>query len=308
MLLILTSSFDISTDLILDRLSDIPVFRFNIDLWSDYRWYIDRNGYKLTDPTGRQCEENAVRAVYLRKLLFNPPYIDVPAGGNEESWTRHQLEAVWKGIRDLAWHAGKLALVHPSTKGPWSKMRQMRVAARFFCVPDWVAHCNSGYVLPEPVVAKTFVPAPVGGGSILPVVETEQSRLSSRHPWFLQSKVRGAAWDVTVAWVNGRCFAYSLDRSLFEGPDCRPATYERELQWPPCELSRSEQDAIAGFMEETGYQFGRLDFLRSADGTLWFLELNPNGQFAWLDFNGENGLLDAIALEVRGLWERNKAT
>jgi len=47
-----------------------------------------------------------------------------------------------------------------------------------------------------------------------------------------------------------------------------------------------------------------MDFLR-ANGVLWFLELNPNGQFAWLDPAGENGLLDAVADEIRTVWKSN---
>jgi len=144
----------------------------------------------------------------------------------------------------------------------------------------------------------------VGGGAILPVIDVEPSRLSADFPWFLQSKV-DASHDITVVWVKGRCFAYALDRSLFDGPDCRMPTYMHDLPWPACRLSVYEEAAVAGFMQETGYEFGRLDFLRSSDGTLWFLELNPNGQFAWLDPNGENGLLDTIAFEIRKMWEND---
>ncbi len=43
-------------------------------------------------------------------------------------------------------------------------------------------------------------------------------------------------------------------------------------------------------MRETGHTFGRLDFLWDKEG-LWFLELNPNGQFAWLDVDGREGLI-----------------
>jgi hypothetical protein len=256
MLLVLTCSFDVTTDMVLDRLKDVPVFRFNIDLWNEHKWAVDDKNYVLSDPTGRQCSEKDVRAVYLRKLLFDPPFIDIPAGGSEESWSRQQLEALWMGIRDLAWHSGRLALVQPCVTGNWSKLRQMRVASKFFPVPSWVAHHNSGYRLAEPVVAKTFVPCPVGGGAILPVVDADQSKLSSDFPWFLQSKVCDASHDVTVVWVRGRCFAYELDRSLFDGPDCRMPTHVDDLQWPVCELTRKEEAAVTGFCGQKTAPFG----------------------------------------------------
>ena len=72
-------------------------------------------------------------------------------------------------------------------------------------------------------------------------------------------------------------------------------------------------------MDETGYRFGRFDFIRK-DGELWFLELNPNGQWAWLDEKNEHGLVsmvaDAIKAEDRahrespslqGPWQRPRA-
>jgi hypothetical protein len=60
-------------------------------------------------------------------------------------------------------------------------------------------------------------------------------------------------------------------------------------------------------MSETQLRFGRLDFLLKDDEML-FLELNPNGQFAWLDPEGNNGMLNALADEIRFVWKRSFAT
>lgn len=38
MLLILTCSMDLTTDLVMRHLDDVPVFRLNIDLWREYQW------------------------------------------------------------------------------------------------------------------------------------------------------------------------------------------------------------------------------------------------------------------------------
>lgn len=304
MLLVLTHSMDTTTDLVLDRLPDLPVFRFNIDLWREHEWDIRHDGFELRDPAGRVCRDRDVRAVYLRKLVFSPPFIDVPAGGSEEAWARQQLEQVWLGLRDLAWETGRLALVTPSVTGSWGKIRQMRVASTYFPVPDWSAYRGPLCGMNAPVVVKTFVPHPTGGGGLPDVREVDPARLSPEYPWFVQRKVAGATHDVTVAWVGGRVFAYELDRSLFDGDDCRLPTALQSLPWKACELSESELLAVEGFMGRTGLRFGRLDFLR-ADGLLWFLEVNPNGQFAWLDLDAKDGLLDAVAGEIRAVWECN---
>jgi hypothetical protein len=46
--------------------------------------------------------------------------------------------------------------------------------------------------------------------------------------------------------------------------------------------------------------FGRLYFLLD-DQQYWFCEVNPNGQFAWLDLKGKNGLLQAVVSEISPL-------
>jgi len=305
MLLVLTHSQDFTTDCVLDRLDDIDVFRFNMDLWKDYQWEVNQNTFTLSDPMNRICREEETHAVYLRKLFFNPPVIDLPAGGSEESWTRGEVEELWLGIRDLAMETGRLALIHPSPRGRWSKIRQMRVASRFFRVPDWSAYRADSCPLAGSIVAKSFGQRHLGEGSLLMVREVDGTKLSPKFPWLVQQRVP-ATHDVTVACVGREIFAYELSRDLFEGEDCRYPTTLQDLRWTPCSLTATETAAIQGFMEATGYTFGRLDFLRDADG-LWFLEINPNGQFAWLDPDGEHGLIDAVADAIRSVHRRHQS-
>jgi hypothetical protein len=47
-------------------------------------------------------------------------------------------------------------------------------------------------------------------------------------------------------------------------------------------------------MTTLGLKYGRLDFLKDENNRWWFLEVNANGQFAWLDLDGSRGLLDAV--------------
>ncbi len=301
MILILSWSGDETTDIIVDALHPVPVFRWNLDLWDQYEARISHEGFRIKDPAGRVADESNVMAVYLRKLFFNPCRIDVPAAGNAEAWKRAELEAIWLGMRDLAQEQGKLALVHPASTGRWGKIRQMRVAQEFFRVPDWWVIAGGRMDdVPSPVVAKTFTGTNIGGG-IMPVQEVHPSKLSTDYPWFLQRKMTPASHDVTVAWVNGELFAYQVDRSLFEGEDVRiPST-----TWEPLRLTQGETENITEFMKRTGYSFGRLDFLK-VDGELWFLEVNPNGQFAWLDLDRKSGLIHSVAEAIKRVWEKNR--
>ena len=301
MILLLTNSHDTTTDILMPHLTRrAEVFRFNIDLWRDYRWRITADGYEISDPTGRICREAEVGAVYERKVMFNPVCIDMPAQGCAESWLREEVFAIWAGIKDLAMGSGKLAVIHPSPSGVWYKMRQMRAAAKYFPVLPWEMLHGVSPSLGEHVVCKTNSGAPTGTGALFRVSKVDPGRLDTAWPWFLQ--VAGeqgdkAADEVTVAYIVGKLFAAEMCRSGLSQLDSRHTSSNGEADWRPCELSESEQTAIRSLMAETGFSFSRLDFLR-IDGVLHFLEFNVNGQFGWIDLHDHRGMMTAIVDEI----------
>lgn len=294
MILLLTNSHDITTDILMPYLTArAEVFRFNIDLWRDYTWSIQADGYTLSDPVGRVCRESEVGAVYERKVMFDPPAIDTPAGGCPEAWLREEVFRIWAGLKDLAMGSGKLALIHPSPSGNWYKMRQMRMAAKYFPVLPWEMLHG---VTPQPrgaVVAKTNGGQPMGDGRIFNVCAVNSTAVDTSFPWFLQ-QAGEAEEEVTVAYIEGRCFASAYSRKGMRGMDSRPLCTTGEIQWHPCELSPDEEQRLVAMMRETGLSFARLDFLR-IQCQLHFLEFNPNGQFAWIDIKDERGMLTCVA-------------
>lgn len=301
MLLILTNSHDATTSVVCRHLQEIPVFRFNLDLWRDYQFEAGPDGFRLVDPTGRSCDSTTLRAVYIRKPVFWDRITDP-----EEQWTRDTVERIYQEVAEWAEAEGKLSLIH-SGKGKWGKMRQMRTARRYFPVPDW--RVTTGLTptgVQEPAVVKTLIQSVIGGDRILFVREVPLGQLSPAFPWFVQEK-QNAEEDVTVVWLKGRVFAFALSRDAFTGEDCRAAGIAENAPWRFVILTAAEESAVHAFMGETGLSYGRLDFLR-CKGELVFLELNPNGQFAWLDLEDKHGLLTAVAEAIRADWIRNRVS
>jgi len=129
------------------------------------------------------------------------------------------------------------------------------------------------------------------------VREIDPSALDLDYPWFVQERIDGEE-EVTVVYIDGKTYAANAPRDSFGAADSRKSLMEQPRAWPRCELSQKEIRAIKGFMDETGYRFGRFDFIRK-DGELWFLELNPNGQWAWLDEKNEHGLVSMVADAIK---------
>ena len=295
MLFVFTCSQEGSFDLVCPFLHNLSVFRFNIDKPEEYAWDFSKQGFAITDlKANATIDSKSISSYYIRKPMYIEA-IDVPKDGCLENWRREEIDALFKDFYRECESKGLTVLVH-SRDNHYGKLRQMRIAENYFKVSNW--HIFHG-TLPSELtsgkwVAKSLTGTPIGKGKVFFVKEVDPTKLDLSYPWFLQKKIDGED-EVTVVYVNGQLFPYRYPRSaITSSDDVRMATIEDGSRWQPCKLTTAEESAIRGFMAETGYRFGRFDFIRK-DGELWFLELNPNGQWAWLDEKNEHGLISAIA-------------
>ena len=298
MIFICTCSQDGTTNYLLPCLKNEQTFRFNIDKREDYCWDFARHGFVISNvKTAESITSKTLSSFYLRKPMFIED-VDIPKGGCLENWCREEMEAVFRDLYSECEARNLTALVRGSST-KYGKLRQMLVAEKYFNVANW--HIFHG-ALPDELkhgkwVVKSLTGTPIGKGKMLFVKEVDPMKLDLSYPWFLQEKIVGED-EVTVVYVNGKIFAYRYPRSKINAcEDVRRGIFEdlSQYNWQLCELSSSEKSSIHGFMAETGYRFGRFDFIRKKNGELWFLELNPNGQWAWLDEHNKDGLISTIA-------------
>ena len=298
MIFIATCSQDTTTDIVLKEFNVADVLRFNIDKPENFAWDFHRAGFLITDKTiGSAITDKTLTSYYLRKPLYFDR-IDIPEFGCVESWVREETTELFKDFFRECQSRGLVALVRcPSNK--YGKLRQLIVANKYFRVAPW--HFFHGEV-PDELnhgrwVVKSMTATPIGKGKAFFVREVDPRTLDLGYPWFVQERIEGEE-EVTVVYINGRTYAANAPRDTFGGEDSRKAIFINPTPWPRCELSPEDERAIKGFMDETGYRFGRFDFIRK-NGELWFLELNPNGQWAWLDENNEHGLVSMVADTIK---------
>lgn len=300
MLLILTNSIDGTTDEIVRRIGADKVFRFNTDLWRDYQIYVDPDGFYLTDPTGRTCASGDVRSAYVRKPSFDDP-LTIPEGGCEEAWLRAQISYFVQELYNWCERHGLARLVEKGAQSRFGKFSQMWTASRHFSVPTWCFTRGAPAVADgHEYIVKPLTADFIGDYKFLFTTRAAPTELDPAYPWLIQQEV-SASHDVTVVYVRGQCFAFGLDRSSFSGVDWRKHINREDVAWKPWRLTESEEAAIRAFMEEARLDFGRLDFL-ACDQELQFLEVNPNGQWAWLDEDGEQGIFDAVINVLTNGW------
>ena len=306
MVFISTCSQDTTTNIVMKELGTTDVLRFNIDKPEDFTWDFHRNGFRIADKvSGREITDRTLTSFYLRKPMYFD-HIDIPKFGCVENWCREETTELFNDFFRECQSRGLTALVR-SQNNKYGKLRQLLVAQRHFRVASW--HFFHGE-LPEELkrgrwVVKSMTSTPIGQGKVFFVKEVDPHALDLRYPWFVQERIDGEE-EVTVVYIDGKTYAASAPRDSFGGEDSRKAILTHPQSWPRCSLSSEDERAIKGFMDETGYRFGRFDLIRK-DGELWFLELNPNGQWAWLDEENEQGLVTLVANAIKAEDRAHKA-
>lgn len=102
-------------------------------------------------------------------------------------------------------------------------------------------------------------------------------------------------FDVRVTIVGERIFAAAIDsqRDPAARVDWR-RTDDPNLRHHRIDLPAALEDVLRPFMRRLGLTFGAIDLVLTPDGEFVFLEINPNGQWLWLDDKLELGISDEV--------------
>lgn len=128
--------------------------------------------------------------------------------------------------------------------------------------------------------------------------ELESARLS---PAIYQALVPKLC-DVRVTIVGKKVFAAAIDSQSDPAAmtDWRHTT-NPELPHRRIDLPHVLADQLLLMMDVLGLTFAAIDLIHSTDGSFVFLEVNPSGQWLWLDDKLELGISAAVANWLAGI-------
>lgn len=298
--LLLTRSADSVSDVLVTKLGTEQVFRYNSDLWQEYKLRVTGQTIELENAAGRSVTDADVVKVYRRPSAPPAAFQSNPSWSDEERYIAQEVWTAWNDLVSLFWAAGKLVLVQPYASGRPGKLQQLRVASRYFTVTPFSFLINRADALRPGVesVAKSFT-FNYGANDGFYSRKVREDQLDPTCPWFLTDLIK-AHWDVTVAVVRDRLFAFALDRDAFleTAIDWRQAPEDHARGgWNPIDLPPSIASGIFAFMRDAGAHYARLDFLREGNNYV-FLEANFTGEWGWLDPEGHHGLREKILHEI----------
>jgi hypothetical protein len=298
---IYTNSHDATADLLVTQIGADRLFRFNFNMWGDYKIQLSDAGFEIHNPVGRRVTLDDVAKFYWRKPL-SEKQLDVNA--SVPARVNYIEEELWYMMREVANHLrslGRLVLVEPYADARCGKVLQSKLASRYFTVPRYkCVFGSSQWLRPgHRAVVKSLTSTRIDKESVFYTTAVDEGDLDPAVPWMIQELV-DAEKDVTVAVVRDKLFAFELDRSSFIGRtlDWREVATEHVTDnWLVHVLPQNIQESIFSLMSDLRLQYGRLDFLLK-EGVYSFLEVNPNGEWGWLDAEGEHGLLDKVVSEI----------
>jgi hypothetical protein len=298
--LIFTNSFDLTVDRLIRHIGPDQVFRFNFDLWRDYRISISAGDFSITNPVGREVRRSDVAKFYWRKPLskYRLEWTrDVPT---EVLYLEEEMLYAIREIKNLLWRDGKVVLIEPAAHQRVGKLVQMEIAEKYFQVPAYQFSYDPKrqYRTGKVRIVKSLSSERITDITFLWTTRVKENDLDPATPWLVQDLVE-ATLDVTTVFVRDKMFSFSLDRSAFvqQTVDWREVGPETTPFWKPHVMPQELENSIAAYMQDLNLHYGRLDFLLDGN-TYWFLEVNTNGEWDWLDPRGDGGLLTKMVEEL----------
>jgi glutathione synthase/RimK-type ligase-like ATP-grasp enzyme len=294
-ILIVTSRGDLTADWLLLELAErgIAFTRLNTE---DFPGRVCL-AWRLGQPPVLEFPSGALElapplAVWYRRPLPPERRGDIPP--DAARWAAHEAAAAlggtWRTL-DALW------VNHPDANAAASsKLGQLEAARRLgFDVPATLVSADADRVRAFAAEhAGGIVCKPVDGGD-LKVDGSERLFYTSRvtevsdlsdlgpEPYLFQELVH-KRYDVRVTVIGDEAFATRIDsqtdaRTRTDWRRMRSASLRHTAEPLPADVADRCRELLAGY----GLRFAAIDLARDEDGRYRFFEINPNGQWAWIE-------------------------
>ncbi len=290
MLLLITSSGDGTSDLIVSRLKD-KVFRLNFDQIFDFKIYQTPFFWEIENPAGIRINSKTVSNVFWWKAFnASPP--------KSENFLEDEAKYILRELYSSGLNNCQRKGNPPDFHNHLGKIKILNLASKYFDIPKTAFTLNRSSEDTVPInnrVAKSLSSSLFSGNKVLFTSDISSRIIDLNYPWFTQEKV-AAKFDMTCLVVDKELFSFTRSRENLNGLDWRSeqSLDLKKEDWKPLTLDDQTKKRIKSLNLDLNVTWGRHDFMIDNSGNFIFLEFNANGQWVFLDYSNKFGILDAV--------------
>lgn len=305
--LIVTNKRDLTSDFIVREMRerDLEFYRLNTEDFPLLAFNQELGKSTSLSTNKSQIDLNRVRAAYFRRPL--PPAVQ--SDGTSLS-SKHYIREEWSYLlRSIYLELGEKWFSHPNhIILAEDKPKQLRLATEIgFSVPETIITNElksvrklfaSGEVVAKPL-KQALLEDQCGPGSVIYTstigsfsdIDKDALRLA---PVIFQRKLL-KQFDLRVTVVENSVFSVAIKSQEFEKTktDWRHSSVT-DLDHEIFDLPDLVADRCREIVKRLGLRYGAIDLVLDPSGKYWFLECNPNGQWAWIE--NRTGLQIAAAI------------
>lgn len=302
MILALSSTGDITTDYVIRALTarSKDVVRVNTDaLLVDWSLICDPLGICATSGD-HSFRARDITSVYYRRARRPTPHPETHPESSIFAW--REAHVALRGLYsqlDCPWISHYLAVIAAE-----NRIHQMYLAERLgFPVPAWIVTNESSRAKDffnryERVVFKALSYGALGHGTAVHTSPVQQWNATHDAevqicPTLLQVFVN-KRYEYRVTVVDDQVFACRIDSqsNAKYAVDMRRGLMDSAMEHVACEIADDIKQFCIRIVSSLGLRFGAIDLVEDRNSRFWFLEINPTGQWAWVE--------DRTALPIAG--------
>jgi hypothetical protein len=262
------------------------VFAGQKALWLSF----DSAGQELQAEYAEQTisRETVAAAWYRRPSQLQLDMVDKAKQFRIETEVRTLQRGLWSVIPDERW------LNAPANiRITEDKLTQFAVAKQVgFLVPTTVVSNSWKQVrdmLPAPLIMKMQSGILHDNGKLKLMYTTvldeqalDKQATSKPFPGIFQEYIpKAREWRITV--VGEEVFSAAVYTTGEAKTDWRKYQSGNDVEFRSEKINTDIQEKCIKFLQKVGLTYGAFDFIESPDGRITFLEVNPNGQYMWLE-------------------------
>ncbi|WP_200979840.1 hypothetical protein [Echinicola sp. 20G] len=288
MILIITHKRDFTVDFVINNLNKegIPYKRLNCEDILEYPWSISIKDTFNTSMLG----EKSFRSVWFRRTML-PDLNHLPLEDRNYvlKETEYFLDNLFS-ILDVKWVSIPYKVYHAE-----NKLLQLKTAAALgFLLPDTLVtnqkneltsfyKKHQGNIIVKPLGVTR---SQNGNNSFLLFTNMVPEEMISNikeydlTPCIFQEYIDKDI-EIRATVIGKQVFAAKVDSQAHE--ETKVDWRRERLPFQVFSLPQAISDLCIKLVDTLGLRFGAIDLIRKKDGAYVFLEINPNGQWVWIE-------------------------